>query len=187
MAQENFDESELATMQKIASTAATRVVRFIPWLCSDDLSQAAMVEMWSQHDQWDGSGAFHSYLWPIARSACAREARRRMAPVSGDCWRAGPMKGLRGVELTDLNERSQPAEQETYAAHAQFAARVRARLLAVLPRSEAVFILACQGAELSAEEAAYAFDMTPAAVRARTYRARKLLRNDPELRALWER
>ncbi len=183
---ENHDANEIVTMQKIAASAAARVVCRIPWLCADDLKQAALLEMLPRLDSWDGSGSFVAYLWPVAKSACAREARRRMIPVSGDCWRVGPMQGLRGVELTELNEAvTQPAQEQVTGRRAVIA-KVRARILAVLRREDAVLILAMHAGELSAEDAAYAWDSTPNAIRARSYRIRKLLRADPVLLQLWE-
>lgn len=184
MTAENYDAEEIGIMRRVADQASGRVVRLIPWVCQDDLRQAALEAMWVQHDGWNGNGEFRAYLWPIATTACAREARRRMAPVSGDCWRVKPLKGLRGVEIED-GDLSQPAGQESDVSRAQTSHRVRRRILAVLSKPDAVFLLAYEGGELSAEDAGYAFDMTPDAVRARAYRARKLLRSDPELRALW--
>lgn len=181
--QENYDPAELKQMVMIAGQASKKIVSMVPWLCSDDLAQAAMLAMWLAQDGFDGRGSWEGFMLRVAIRACAREARHRMSPVSGDTSRVAPLKEMRGVEYEDQGC-AQP-EQEVVVARARFTRAVRSRLVGLLSDSDAAFILAYQGHELSTEDAAEAFGMTQDAVKARSYRTRKRLREDPVLRALW--
>lgn len=180
---ENYDPAELKQMVTIAGQASKKVVSMVPWLCSDDLAQAAILAMWLAQDDFDGRGSWQGFMLRVAIRACAREARHRMSPVSGDVSRVAPLKGLRGVEYEDHGS-TEPAQHEQVS-KTRLSRAVRGRVVGLLSDSDAVFILAYQGHELSTEDAAEAFGMTQDAVKARSYRTRKRLREDPVLRALW--
>ena len=176
------DTDETDLMLKIAKAVSSKLVRKVPWLCIDELTQAAFAEMWDRRFAYagmNGAGLDH-YLRTIAFRAVHREARARVCPVTADCWRAGPTKGLRGVQLEEVET---DGDEELHE-RADRVRKVRARLTEILPRQDAVFILTVFGFDLPHDELAMAFDMTRHAVHQRTYRLRNVLKQDPVLREL---
>lgn len=169
-------------MSKIAKIVSYKLCRKVPWLCIDELTQAAFAEMWAERWRYEARGAtLETFLWRVAARTAAREARARIAPVSGDLWRPAALKGLAAAELEEVED----VGDEELIERIDRIRKVRTRLTTILPRQDAVFVLAVVGFEMPADEAAHAFDMTPHAVHQRGYRLRNVLRRDPELRRLW--
>jgi len=183
-----------AAVEQLLAEIAPRVHRFGERLCgnshdADDVLQDTLVNVVQNLHQYEGRSAFSSWIFALARSACARRRRglKNRAPVPSE-------------RLSEESDRGPSPEHE---AAGREVMRGVVQALDRLPPEAREAILLRDVESLSASEAAAALGVSVDALKSRLHRARAALRRElmplleplaplsrpgcPDVMALWSK
>lgn len=163
-----------AAVEALVERHAPTVLRFVRTLCrgardADDVAQETLLSMVRGLPSVRGDASLSTWLYAVARNACARNRRRRV----GEPLALDTLDGPEGESVPELADPGRSPEEA--AASAAVDRALTAAIDALEPGAREVLVLRdVEG--LSAAEVAKALDLTESAVKSRLHRARLSVR-----------